>query len=41
MALMGYEHDNIDNSRLSEWMTLTRLHLIYSPKDNGTFKSTL
>jgi hypothetical protein len=38
--LWGYdEHNNADGNRLLEWMTLNNLHLIYHPKDKGTFKS--
>jgi hypothetical protein len=35
----GYEHNDIDGNRLMEWMTLYNMHLIYHPKDIGTFRS--
>jgi Endonuclease-reverse transcriptase len=35
----GYDHNDADGSLLSNWMTLNKLHLIYHPKDKGTFRS--
>jgi hypothetical protein len=37
----GYEHEHndIDGNRLMEWMTLYKMHLIYHPRDIGTFRS--
>jgi hypothetical protein len=37
--LWGYEHNDADRNRRLEWMTLNKFHLIYHPKDKGTFKS--
>jgi Reverse transcriptase (RNA-dependent DNA polymerase)/Endonuclease-reverse transcriptase len=37
--LWGYEHNDTDGNLLQEWMTLNKLHLIYHPKDKGTFLS--
>jgi exonuclease III len=34
-----YEHNDIDENRLMEWTTLYKIHLIYHPKDIGTFRS--
>jgi hypothetical protein len=34
-----YEHNDIDGNHLMEWMILYRIHLIYHPKDIGTFRS--
>jgi hypothetical protein len=35
----GYDHNNVDGNLIHEWMTLNSLHLIYHPKDKGTFRS--
>jgi Reverse transcriptase (RNA-dependent DNA polymerase)/Endonuclease-reverse transcriptase len=37
--LWGYEHNDTSGNLLLEWMTLSKLHLIYHPKDKGTFHS--
>jgi hypothetical protein len=36
--LWCYEHNDADGNRLLERTTLNKLHLIYHPKDKGTFK---
>jgi hypothetical protein len=35
----GYDHNDVKGNVIHEWMTLNSLHLIYHPKDKGTFRS--
>jgi exonuclease III len=35
----GYDHNDVDGNLIHECMTLNSLHLIYHPKDKGTFRS--
>jgi hypothetical protein len=36
----GYDHNDVDGNLIHEWMILNSLHIIYHPKDKGTFWST-